>query len=276
MKICLDAGHFGKYNRSPVNPAYWESEMTWKLHRFLKNELEKYGISVITTRVEQDKDLGLVARGRKAAGCDLFLSIHSNAVNNSEATDYPLACCCVSGACDVLGLSLAQAVGRVMGCRQAGRIIKKRNSAGNADWYSVLHGAAQVGVPGILMEHGFHTNRANTAWLLNDANLKRLAEAEAETIADYYGLTKQSGGTSEPEPSAPAAATGEGFLVKVVCAELNVRKGVGTGFPVVTVVRKGEVFTIVETCKAPDGGTWGRLKSGAGWINVGPAYCKRV
>ena len=271
MKICLDAGHFGKYNQSPVNRNYWESEMTWKLHRFLKNELEKYGISVITTRVEQDKDLGLVARGRKAAGCDLFLSIHSNAVNNSEATDYPLACCCVSGACDVLGLSLAQAVGRVMGCRQAGRIIKKRNSAGNADWYSVLYGAAQVGVPGILLEHGFHTNRANTAWLLDENNLRKLAVAEAATIAAYYGLKPQ-----EVPAQTPAQTPGEGFRVKVICTELNVRKGVGTGFPVVTVVHRGEVFTIVETCKAPDGGLWGRLKSGAGWINVGERFCKRL
>ncbi len=275
MKICLDAGHYGKYNQSPVNKAYWESEFTWKFHLLLKAELERYGVEVITTRADQAKDLALISRGKKAQGCDLFLSIHSNACN-SESADHPLACCCISGKCDVLGLQIAQTVQRVMGCKQPGRITKKKGDHGNYDWYSVLHGASQVGVPGILMEHGFHTNRANTEWLLNDANLKRLAEAEAETIADYYGLTKQPGGTSAPEPSAPAAATGEGFLIKVVCAELNVRRGVGTGFPIATVVHKGEVFTITETCKAPDGGLWGHLKSGAGWINVGSAYCKRI
>ena len=31
-KICLDAGHYAKYNRSPVVPEYYESVMNWKLH----------------------------------------------------------------------------------------------------------------------------------------------------------------------------------------------------------------------------------------------------
>ena len=34
-RVCLDAGHWGKYNRSPVVPAYYESEMNWKLHLLL-------------------------------------------------------------------------------------------------------------------------------------------------------------------------------------------------------------------------------------------------
>lgn len=270
MKICIDAGHYGKYNQSPVNKAYWESEFTWKFHLLLKSELERYGVQVITTRQNQAKDLALISRGKKAQGCDLFLSIHSNACN-SESADHPLACCCISGKCDVLGLEIAQTVQRVMGCKQPGRIIKKKGDYGNYDWYSVLHGAALVGVPGILMEHGFHTNRANTEWLLNDANLKRLAEAEAKTIADYYGLTAKPAQT----PAADSQQDNQ-FLVKVTCAKLNVRRGVGTGFPIATVVHRGEVYTIVETCKAPDGGVWGHLKSGAGWINIGTAYCKRV
>ena len=81
MKICLDAGHYGKYNRSKVVPAYYESEMNWKLHNFLAAALENYGFTVMKTREDLATDLGLVARGRKAKGCDLFLSIHSNAAD---------------------------------------------------------------------------------------------------------------------------------------------------------------------------------------------------
>ena len=88
-KICIDAGHYGKVNRSPVVPEYYESDMTWKLHLLLKTELEKRGISVITTRLSQIQDLELTARGRKAAGCDLFLSLHSNAVE-TESVDRPV------------------------------------------------------------------------------------------------------------------------------------------------------------------------------------------
>lgn len=66
------------------------------------------------------------------------------------------------------------------------------------------------------------------------------------------------------------------FLVKIVDDDLNIRSGAGTEFPVVGKVFKGYVFTIVETARAKDGGTWGRLKSGAGWINIGDGYCRRV
>ena len=44
--VCLDAGHYGKYNRSPAVPAYYESVRMWDLHLLLKAELEKYGIEV--------------------------------------------------------------------------------------------------------------------------------------------------------------------------------------------------------------------------------------
>ena len=40
IKVCLDAGHYGKYNRSPAVSSYYESDMTWKLHNYLKKELE--------------------------------------------------------------------------------------------------------------------------------------------------------------------------------------------------------------------------------------------
>ncbi|WP_299315085.1 SH3 domain-containing protein, partial [uncultured Halomonas sp.] len=78
-----------------------------------------------------------------------------------------------------------------------------------------------------------------------------------------------------PAPT-PAPTPVAGMLVKVKSSTLNVRAGVGTGHPVTTTVRRGEVFTIVETARSADCGTWGRLKSGAGWINIGPAYVDRV
>lgn len=70
--------------------------------------------------------------------------------------------------------------------------IWEREGNNNADYYGVLRGAKSVGVAGVLLEHGFHTNRANTAWLLKDANLKKLAQAEAKVLADYFGLTKDT------------------------------------------------------------------------------------
>lgn len=185
IRVCLDAGHYGKYNRSPVNGAYYESDMSWNLHLKLKAALESYGIEVVTTRPTQAGDLGLEERGKKAAGCDLFLSLHSNACNSSSI-DAPLACCTVTGAGDVLGQKLADTVHQVMGTYQAGTIWKRVGEHG--DYYGVLRGATSVGVPAILLEHSYHTNPRATNWLLNNANLQRMAQAEAAVIATYFGV----------------------------------------------------------------------------------------
>lgn len=59
------------------------------------------------------------------------------------------------------------------------------------------------------------------------------------------------------------------YLAKVTASALNIRKGAGTGYPVVGCIGDKGIYTIV----AEDNG-WGKLKSGAGWISL--AYTKRV
>lgn len=66
------------------------------------------------------------------------------------------------------------------------------------------------------------------------------------------------------------------YKVKVVDRTgLNVRKGAGVNNPIVTTIKCGEVYTIVEEVKVGSA-TWGRLKSGAGFINVGSNYVTKV
>ena len=205
-KICLDAGHYKKYNQSPAVKTYYEAEMNWKLHNLLKKELEAYGIEVIQTRQDQKKDLSETKRGKAAAGCDLCLSIHSNAVGNNkvnESVDYPVAYVSLNGKGDKLGEALAECVEAVMGTKQDGRIATKKGTWGNYDWYSVINGAVSVGAVGIILEHSFHTNTKSTKWLLDDANLAKLAKAEAEVIAEYYGLKKSSSTTQKPATQKP-------------------------------------------------------------------------
>ncbi len=148
MKICLDAGHQGRYNQSPADHRYYESVMVWKLHLLQKKYLEEYGIEVITTRRREDEDKGLFARGAESKGCDLFLSDHSNAVGTSvnNQVDYPAAYCVINGSADGIGMALAQCVEKVMKTKQPARIEHRRGQ--NGDYYGVLRGAASVGTPG--------------------------------------------------------------------------------------------------------------------------------
>lgn len=224
IKIMLDAGHYGKYNRSPAVPAYYESDFTFKFVNMLKAALEAYGFTVGTTRKDQAKDLALQTRGKAAAGYDLFISIHSNAVGSgvNNSVDYPVAITMVDDdkitideVSKAVGEILAQVVAATMGTSQAARTYTKLsandrdgNGIKDDEYYGVLHGAKLVGVPGIILEHSFHTNAKAAAWLLKESNLQAMAAAEAAALAKYYGMEKsQAAGGQEPEKQPEAAAT---------------------------------------------------------------------
>lgn len=59
------------------------------------------------------------------------------------------------------------------------------------------------------------------------------------------------------------------FLVRVTASSLNIRSGPGTSYSIVGSITDKGTYTIVETS-----GTWGKLKSGAGWISL--SYTERV
>ena len=71
------------------------------------------------------------------------------------------------------------------------------------------------------------------------------------------------------QPTTPTAPSSGTFRVKVTANALNIRAGAGTNYKTVGVIRDRGVYTIVQTS-----GSWGKLKSGAGWISLN--YAKRV
>ena len=190
VRICLDAGHVGShYNQSPVVKGYYESAMVWSLHLKLKAALEARGFEVMTTRVNIDTNLGVYERGTASKGCDVFLSLHSNACG-TESVDYPVVYRAYDNKnnVDTLALKIAKKVGELMGTAQAGRTATRKNSSGG-EYYGVLRGARAVGTPYyMLIEHSFHTNTKATKWLSEDANLDKLAVAEADILAEFFGM----------------------------------------------------------------------------------------
>lgn len=199
--VCLDAGHYGKYNRAPAVPEYYESDIAWTLHLLLKKQLEQRGITVTTTRAEKAKDLALVDRGKKSKGADLFLSLHSNAAS-TQTPDWVVGICFVKDVnsqlderSNQIAAALSEAVAKVMGVKfqlTAKASSKDRDGDGRMDdHYGVLRGAYSVGTPGVILEHGFHTHEATARWLLEEKNLEKLAEAEAEVIAAWFDLEEE-------------------------------------------------------------------------------------
>ena len=285
-KICIDPGHYGKYNRSPGVPEYYESEMVWKLSNMQKRYLEALGHTVILTRTNPDKDLALVTRGKKSKGCDLFISNHSNAVgggmneNVSYTAVYHLVDDTTTKADDIskdFAYKIAPVIANVMGISYK-VLTRKAESDRNGDkikndnYYGVLHGARLVNTPGLILEHGFHTNTATVKWLLKDENLERLAKAEAECINNFFNGTSGASKPQEPEKPVEPAKPQNGvvpFLVKVEISNLNIRTGPGTNYEKTGKFIEPGTYTIVQTMVGPGSKSgWGKLKSNAGWISL--------
>lgn len=207
-RIMLDAGHDGKYNRSPAVKEYYESDFNFKFCNMLKEELEVLGFEVGLTRKTQEEKLDLLARGKASKGYDLFLSIHSNATGTGKTNDnvdYPVAIVMLDDEkVDIdeisleIGKKLAAVVEEVMQTKQTGRTYTRQsvndrdgNGIMDDEYYGVLHGAKRVRTPGIIMEHSFHTNTRSTEWLLVEANLRTMAKAEAAVLAEHFGTKEQ-------------------------------------------------------------------------------------
>lgn len=61
----------------------------------------------------------------------------------------------------------------------------------------------------------------------------------------------------------------KGYKIMVNTGALNVRKGPGTNYGVAKVIRKGQIFNIVEEKSG-----WGKLSDGSGWVSLN--YTKKV
>ena len=195
MKICLDPGHYGKYN-SGIIKGYYESEMNLKLAYKLKEKLEKYGAEVFLTRTGTE-DLSLYSRGQVAVknNCDVFFSIHSNARSGDETHRGVVVYYSIfqpehKGLMEELGRAAAEAMGSIF----QGALTRKGNN-GNWDYNTVIKSAVDGGVPmAFLVEHGYHTNREDCAALMKDEVLEAIAEAEAGILAEHFGLVQEQEG----------------------------------------------------------------------------------
>lgn len=85
-----------------------------------------------------------------------------------------------------------------------------------------------------------------------------------------YAVFDASGVKIYPVSEAAVTPAKKSYTVMINTNVLNVRAGAGTNYKIVTTVRKGEIYTIVD--ESADG-KWGKLKSGAGWISL--AYTRK-
>ena len=262
--ILLDAGHYAYYNQGAIK-SYWESLNNWTQHLMLKEELEKRGFVVYTTRTEQENDLALYDRGYqvKKYEADLFLSIHSNApggdhpeirgivVNHSVSADAEQK---------KLANMLAENLAGMMSNGING-VYPKKSANGSYDYYGVLRGATAGGCTNcFILERGFHTNTQDCEWLLNESNLRSLAVGLANMLEEYY-----YGGSKKVRRFE-------------LLSNMNIRQSInGT---IVGVMNAGEIVEGTELETASNGTVWlYNTRKVAGWVAVLPeskGYAKEI
>lgn len=99
-------------------------------------------------------------------------------------------------------------------------------------------------------------------------NFQKKSSLDADGIVGpntWAELDKQIAALSDNS----TGSSGVPFLVRVNSNALNIRKGPGTNYAVSRMITDHGTYTIVEVS-----GDWGKLKSGAGWINLN--YTTRV
>ena len=158
----------------------------------------------------------------------------------------------------------------------ANAIIKAVVSLGFKEWQINdstgllnLNRAQDAGCRYLLLETAFIDDGDDMTWY--NANKTAVAQAIASVIITAAGGTQGAAKPSIPStgtPGSPAYAPG---LYKVIVEDLNIRQGPGTNYAITGSITDRGIYTILEFS-----GSWGRLKSGAGWINCSTTYCTRI
>lgn len=210
LVVALDPGHGGSDSGAVgvFGQQYGikESDINWKIAQACMAELKQYSnIEVFLTRAQNEcpepSDRPKIAA---AKGANVFVSIHINSaptVPSAKGAEvyYPNSSS-YNNAAHVDGKNLSQNIlDELVALGLTNRGIKIRNSENGSkypdktstrDYYAVIAGSRELGMPGIIVEHAFISNAEDAAKLKDDAFLVELGKADARGIAKSFELSK--------------------------------------------------------------------------------------
>ena len=243
-KVFLSAGHGGS-DPGACGNGYEEKDLNLEIMAACGAYLESQGVTVIYSRTDDEDDpVGQEVAEANASGAAIAVSFHNNAGggDGSETWYYPYSD--ESRRLAELLENASQSLG------QNSRGIKPTTS---------LYFITKTAMPAALVETAFIDNEFDIEIIDTPKKRRVFGVAYGLAICEYLGVNPDP----EPEP--------EQTLVKAR-VPLNIRKGPGVEYDIVGELDTKYKYTIIQTATAQDGGTWGFLKSGAGWINVSPKY----
>ena len=195
-KIILDPGHVEGYNRGAVS-GYYEGTAMYQYAHLLADKLRVAGLDVGITRTKITDNPSLTARGKKAKGADMFVSLHSNAASSASANGVTVFYSIKRDSDKAHAAVLSKGLAGLINGGTRDRGANTRKGGGDWDYYTVIQYAVKVGCPHVfLIEHGFHSNKEECTWLMQPANMEAMATLECGLLCNILGI-KASGSTAQ-------------------------------------------------------------------------------
>ncbi len=260
MRINVHAGHnpAGKIACGAVgliNESTEARKVKDEVIRLLKKEGHTVYDCTVDDGISQSNVLSKIVKKCNAHTVDLDISIHFNAGANDK-----------KGNGSTTGTEVLVYNSSSKSMDEAERICKKIATLGyknrgiktRTDLYVLRKTKASA----LLVECCFVDDSDDVA----KYNYATMAKAIVEGI-----LNKTISASTTNTSSTSSSVKTENFKVKVIDSALNIRAGAGTTYKIVGCIKDKGTYTITQTS-----GSWGKLKSGAGWINISTKYVEYV
>ena len=204
--IVLDPGHggtdSGAENQNGISSES-ESKLTLKIANYVKKELEKSSQFVVYMTRTDDSYVGLSERVNYAASknADILVSLHLNSADSKTANGaeilVPRTGRYNSKVAENAGQLAQDILKKLVSLGLYNRGLVYRDSASGtkypdgstADYYAIVRQGLQAGIPSIIVEHAFISSTVDAKFLDSEADLQKIGRADAEGIAQYFGVT---------------------------------------------------------------------------------------
>lgn len=239
--VVLDPGHDSLHAGAAGNGLN-EEVLTLKIAQYCKAELEQYSnVTVYMTRnngsCPDTRSNGYCMQTRceyaASLGADILVSIHVDA--GSATRTGAMVIVAANGVYRDDLSTVTHAIGQEIldelsdiGLASRGLYVRMSDedkeeyyypNGAVADWYSITRNSIKLGIPGIIVEHGFISNPSDAAnWFRSEDKLKALGVADATGIANYFGLKKGVAGAMQDDSNTPYTDTEEnvaGFIASL-------------------------------------------------------------
>ena len=209
VTLVFDAGHGGRfvgsssgagnYLRTPQGQL--EKDLTLQVALMAKAYIEEHyeGVTIVMTRttdtqlsLDQVEDLKLRCAIANQVGANAMISFHFNAVNSHTAAGAVVLCSqksTVAAASAGMGNCVLDELEK-LGIARRG-IATKLLDKSDLDYYAINRHCAEYNIPGIIIENCFYDNPAEIPFFDSHDALMRLAIADVQGIAKYYGLRER-------------------------------------------------------------------------------------